>query len=359
MKAFRKGGEKAGGRKTLFVLLYIEKPAYGGKARVDQNIAGCKAHGEVEVFNLMVRPFRRFPRLWLPRLFPRFTILSKLKTGEFDTVFFDYSFLGKTAQTVKKRFPGIRVVVHYHNFEKQYQYSQWQIKKNPVFFIEKLILPRREKLASKVCDFRVFISEEDRNNICREYGVSAEASAVVPPALKDRFSASEDKAPEQPYVLFLGSSFYANDEAARFLIEKVAPHVGIRVVIAGSGMDRAFPGSYENVEVLGFVPDLTPLVSGASAFVSPVFSGSGSKIKIAEALMSGKYVIGTPASFAGYDTARICHTVAETPEEFIAAIEALDKEKRFFPENREEFLRSHDLKTNGARYAFLKTNAPS
>ena len=46
--------------------------------------------------------------------------------------------------------------------------------------------------------------------------------------------------------------------------------------------------------------DLTPLYREAAAFVAPVFLGSGMKVKVAESLMHGCPVIGTPLALRGY-----------------------------------------------------------
>jgi glycosyltransferase involved in cell wall biosynthesis len=47
--------------------------------------------------------------------------------------------------------------------------------------------------------------------------------------------------------------------------------------------------------------DLSAVKSLAHGFVLPIPFGGGSNIKTAEALYSGKYVVGTPAAFRGYE----------------------------------------------------------
>ena len=109
-----------------------------------------------------------------------------------------------------------------------------------------------------------------------------------------------------------------------------------------------------NTQVIGFVPSLAELMGGAAAFVSPVFSGSGAKIKIVEALMHGKRLIASEESLFGYDTKRMTVSVCRTAEDYIRAINGLDTEKTFYPENRELFLTDHELHAVRARYGFLE-----
>jgi hypothetical protein len=68
--------------------------------------------------------------------------------------------------------------------------------------------------------------------------------------------------------------------------------------------------------------DLAALKTLTAAFLLPIFDGGGSNIKTAEALLSGKRVIGTSLSLRGYDRflGRKEVTVAATRDEFRAAV---------------------------------------
>ena len=54
---------------------------------------------------------------------------------------------------------------------------------------------------------------------------------------------------------------------------------------------------------------------------APIFDGSGMKTKVAEALMYGKKVVGTPEAFSGYeDIVKKAGWVCTTAVDFVAAI---------------------------------------
>jgi glycosyltransferase involved in cell wall biosynthesis len=91
-----------------------------------------------------------------------------------------------------------------------------------------------------------------------------------------------------------------------------------------------------NIKILNNVPDLKDVYESIDLLVFPIFSGSGMKVKTAEALMYGKYIIGTAEAFEGYDITDKCGIVCKTPKDFITAIETI-KVSKFNIESRRLF----------------------
>jgi glycosyltransferase involved in cell wall biosynthesis len=158
-------------------------------------------------------------------------------------------------------------------------------------------------------------------------------------SLSDAQCEAELTAPElrDDAVLFVGSGFFANREAVAFLLNQVAPALAkrgnTRIRIAGSGFSQAeWQGDIPpNVDLLGRVPDLTTCYRQARAFVAPIFSGAGMKVKVAEALMYGLPVIGSPLALRGYleKHRKTPHLMeAATPESFVEAIGACSNAPR-------------------------------
>ena len=102
----------------------------------------------------------------------------------------------------------------------------------------------------------------------------------------------------------------------------------MKTYIVGRGFEK-FKDELEvnkNVVVVGEVDTLAQWYHDAYFVVAPIFDGSGMKTKVAEALMYGKKIIGTPEAFSGYEdiveqAGRVCHS----SDEFVAAIESSDK----------------------------------
>lgn len=70
--------------------------------------------------------------------------------------------------------------------------------------------------------------------------------------------------------------------------------------VAGS-VARAIAAAPEGVTMLGVVGDLAPLYAEAGVVISPLFTGSGLKIKLVEALAAGKAVVGTNITAQGVE----------------------------------------------------------
>ena len=332
--------------KILFVHYNGLSGVSGGERRTLQNLRGCMRYGECNIWqtggNAAGACHKASPEIGecmfvSPEECDE--IVRILNEGGYDAVFFDTSLYGGAVGHIRKHCPGVRTIVHHHNFEKRYFEDEDNILGRDALagFAAKC-----EGLASLNSDFRVFISEEDRKDICSEYGICGAKDIVIPASLPDNFTVGPAQAPGMPYVLFLGSAFYANVKAARFIMEEIAPRIAMKAVIAGMGMERALEPTSANVEVAGFVPSLSALMGGAAAFISPVFCGSGSKIKIAEALMHGKYIIATEESLAGYDTDCMAVTVCRNADDFVNAINALYTSRTFYPENRELYLKNYE-----------------
>ena len=114
--------------------------------------------------------------------------------------------------------------------------------------------------------------------------------------------------PRRPFtMLFLGSFRHTpNQIAMEWFTQEVMPHVlrlepRARLVVAGSDPPprHAFGGPEDSVELLGFVPDIQPLLSSCALFVCPIRNGSGVRVKLLEAFASGIPVVSTTLGAEG------------------------------------------------------------
>ena len=112
---------------------------------------------------------------------------------------------------------------------------------------------------------------------------------------------------EPPTFLFVGNFVHPpNRDAGHILAGRIAPEVirsrpDATFVLAGANPPeelRALDGR-NGVRVTGFVPDLGDLLAGATAFVAPIFSGAGMRVKVLEALAAGCPVVSTPLGLSG------------------------------------------------------------
>jgi hypothetical protein len=82
-------------------------------------------------------------------------------------------------------------------------------------------------------------------------------------------------------------------------------------IIGSVGLVRAIIDASEqclnsNILILGIldVDQLIHEIENSKGILLPIFSGSGTNLKTAEALLSHKYIVGTSKSFRGYENFR-------------------------------------------------------
>lgn len=153
-----------------------------------------------------------------------------------------------------------------------------------------------------------------------------------------------------PMVLFAGKLTYPpNAEGLRWFLLEVWPQLcrrmpGIRMTVVSSVQpaDRQLVQLLEQASGLVSVTavgDVATVYHGAAVAIAPVFHGSGSSIKVAEALVFGRPVVATPFGARGYDAAvdRGYVRVAETPDRFAEAVETWLSSKQLAAVQQEVF----------------------
>jgi glycosyltransferase involved in cell wall biosynthesis len=132
-------------------------------------------------------------------------------------------------------------------------------------------------------------------------------------------------------ILFVGMFAYPpNIKAAQFLVREVLPLVrneepSAKLILCGKnpGLDVGLlrrPG----VEVTGTVPSVIPWLQRAAVFSNALFAGSGSSLKVLEALACGIPLVSTAFGVRGFPvTPTVEYTPAENAEEFARAILAV------------------------------------
>lgn len=155
------------------------------------------------------------------------------------------------------------------------------------------------------CDALLPIAEEDARDF-RALGAT-KPLLVVPCGVEPAPASERQTDPHRCY--FIGSMQYRpNQGAVRWLAEEVWPRVTARapqarLTIAGS----AFPAplraqlTARGIEVAADVPDLAAFAAPFRTMLAPLFSGSGMRIKVLEAMAQGKAVIATPLGAGGID----------------------------------------------------------
>ncbi|AWN40513.1 glycosyltransferase [Methylobacterium durans] len=171
------------------------------------------------------------------------------------------------------------------------------------------VAARVEAFCAEHADLIISVSEEDLAGIVRasiSRGALAGPGSVVirnggeEPVPRGRLS---DLPVARPFMVFLGSAHPPNIDAARFIVDQLAPALpSVDFRIIGSVCD-CLSAPPPNVVLHGIVDreEKSRLLHGARIALNPVTEGSGSNVKITEYLGHGVPIVSTPFGARGFD----------------------------------------------------------
>ena len=157
-------------------------------------------------------------------------------------------------------------------------------------------------------DHAIVVSDFDARTL-RELGVQVPITTIVNGVDCDAVPLLDPPPPGPDELLFVGTMGYRpNRDAAEFFCREVLPRIraerpNCRLTLAGTGGRRwlahlAQPGL---VDVTDRVDDLRPYYQRARVVVVPLRAGSGTRLKILEAMAYGRPVVSTTIGCEGLD----------------------------------------------------------
>lgn len=341
-------------RKFLFVSFASEQAYTGGQLCSKRNLKSLKELlGIDNVISYIIKPYKNKKSFvsMLKRIRDLFffymggmdkekenEILSLIDSSRCTDVFLDSSLLGKLAEKIKKGFPEVRVYTFFHNNEFLFCKSYVLINHDYIRFYWPLLSYFNEKTACVYSDKIIALNHRDCEDISRMY--KRTPNFIIPITISNIYGcpkySKRVSSDDRKQALFVGSYFYGNVQGVKWFCEKVLPFVDMELVIVGSGMDKLKKELImtERIKIFNNVPDLSPFYESADFVVLPILSGSGMKVKTAEALMYGKFIVGTKEALIGYDVNKKIAVECNSEIDFIAAISNLHLSDRYNKESR-------------------------
>ncbi|HLP55162.1 MAG TPA: glycosyltransferase family 4 protein [Fluviicola sp.] len=210
-------------------------------------------------------------------------------------------------------------MVRLHNIE--WQYYEGLSKRSASFFERWYFRSEARKLKRHESELKhatvlATISEADT-----AYYQSQLENVVYVPVGFEHFPPKTGVKPHEPFYLFHGNLGVAENREAVYWLLDAFQRMAIshKLIIAGKNPDQALTANcsqYENVQLIANPGDsqLQELMQTAMAHLLIGFQRSGIKLKLLNALMTGKKCIATPEIVAGSGLNELC-TIISTPEE--------------------------------------------
>ena len=175
------------------------------------------------------------------------------------------------------------------------------------YWTQQLAFQRYERVLSPKFDAVTCTSDIDAA-VFQQY-CAKDAIEIIPNGV-DITHYQPDFAAEAPaHLIYIGSmDWYPNEDAVAFFADEVLPRIQETVpdvafsIVGGNPSARVQKlAERERVVVTGRVPEIKPYFAEATVFVVPLRIGSGTRLKILEALAMGKAIVSTTVGAEGLD----------------------------------------------------------
>ncbi|HEI9845845.1 glycosyltransferase [Morganella morganii] len=254
-------------------------------------------------------------------------------------IYLDSSYLGKLAKIIKINYPTVKIITFFHNIEYDFEINR--IKKNQYQYIPSLWSAwLNERKAIKYSDQLFMLHDTDSNRALKLYKRSADflLPVTLPSSSGLDIQYQLNNSSKFNFIGFLGTAFYANIEAAKYISNYIAPLLPeYNFIIAGKGFEKLKSEIHgDNISILGSIDSISEFYNKIDIFIAPIFTGGGMKVKISEALSYNKPIIASSFALIGYEKVidNLNVFIANSPNEFIEKIQNF----RFINNPRELFI---------------------
>ena len=227
-------------------------------------------------------------------------------TGTFDLVHYE---MFHTAQFhTETRLPG---VLSQQNVDSAIWRRLCDETVNPfykvAYWTQQLAFQRYERVLSPKFDAVTCTSDIDA--VVFQRHCSEDVIEIIPNGVDVTHYQPDFSAEASAHLIYIGSmDWYPNEDAVSFFADEVLPRIQENVpdvrfsIVGGNPSARVQKlAEREGVAVTGRVPEIKPYFAEATVFVVPLRIGSGTRLKILEALAMGKAIVSTSVGAEGLD----------------------------------------------------------
>jgi glycosyltransferase involved in cell wall biosynthesis len=289
-------------------------------------------------------------------------VLDLLRKERFSFLHLDSIHMAGCAEAVHNELENIPVFYNWHNIESElmYRYAEQAplLRQHYARLTARRLESAEDRILNTasghvVCSERERVFLEKRNSQARlaviENGVDTAAYRESAPSTSARRR-----------LLFVGSmNYHANIEGALWFTRSIWPSLrqrfpNLKLTLVGADPAPAVLNlrSEPAVEVTGTVPDVRPYYHDALAAIVPLRTGSGTRLKILEAMAAGVPVISTRIGAEGLQvTPDKDILLAEQQQEWQASLSTLQQPDRWkeVAQAAREYVSRHDWEVLGGK----------
>ncbi len=303
-----------------------------------------KTKFELEYIDLSIKPLDAFLNLFTDKSYHVQRFISKafekklveiLKNDTFDIVQIEYLYMSPYLDVVRK-YSDAKVVLRAHNIEHLIWKRVADEEKNPLkkFYLRHLAttLEKYERGVLNKFDGIVPVTAKDAEFFKENSNVPVEDAPFSIDT--EKFAGYINANPEHALFHIGSMNWMPNEEGIKWFVKEVWPeiskkHPDLKLYLAGREMPKWLMNlKMKNLEVIGEVDDAYEFMSSKSILISPLFSGSGIRVKIIESMALAKAVIATEIAAEGINyTNGKDILLANDKDEFVEAVSKLYSDK--------------------------------
>jgi sugar transferase (PEP-CTERM/EpsH1 system associated) len=265
-----------------------------------------------------------------------------VRDGSFDILQIEGIEMARYALNLQSPISNLKLVFDDHNAEYVLQRTAFQADvRAPTRWHAALYsliqwkkLERYERAMCRKADHTVVCSPADARAIAALFDRQAPLPrlSVIPNGVDTEFYAPAETAPDEPVLVFTGKmDFRPNVDAMLWFASEVLPRVRaeiphVHLYIVGQKPAPAIRAlaRQPGITVTGWVADTRPYIRDAALYIVPLRMGSGTRLKVLEAMAMGKAIVSTARGIEGLELIPEREVVlAETRDDFARAIVAL------------------------------------
>lgn len=266
--------------------------------------------------------WRHYSRSYLKR------IDELTRALQFDLIHCDILPLAYTVRNLN----GAPKVLTDHDVSYLKAFRMAKLTRNPLLklfmYVEAVKVKRLESSIFKEVDIGIAVSEVDKK-VLRELCPEAKIEVVENGVDTNEFKPASERVDENSLVWVGGFDNYPNREAIYFFLDKVYPLIrekgrDVRIDLVGGGVTprlRRIASADPSINVVGYLNNPLPYIQRAGVFIVPMLSGSGTRLKLLEAMATGNAIVTTSVGCEGIEGMNRKHyLIADEPIDFAKSV---------------------------------------